>query len=585
MNNVTARLARLYWPPVGLLQLLVGLAVALATVAELSTAPETSLALSVAGMPLVAAVIVAILVPLCLLYWAPGLCSGVLALECLLLAAVGAPVAYSAAGWAVAGLVAAWACGWLAVSYWWPGPAGPHRRLPGGGSPDGEAGLPSWPGRVALAAPLLAAVVLAAVFSHQLSDQRDFDSRAERFTAEVVARDIDGETVTLALPWGEVTTDLFFFQAEVGGTVTVWADPDDPGRLVSDDEPLDPSWALPLIALAPVVALGGWLRWGLPARRRTALVGRGGPAWAARATWAHAIEGEDAWDSDVDGEVLHLVPVDGLRPFVPLTRVTDLDTGPDTPGVGQRADAEELPASAGALRGYLDDAAEVDGDGCWPVVVIGTPRRGASIAVVSDDGSLLAEVSAGPRSPLAVLRLLRTGSRRPGHGTPGSLLERHPVPVRVAAGLVAGGLSAGLTYLMLTEPGDPVEGLLIGIAVALIFGYATSIWPGQVSLGRGGLVLSGRFLDLVVPQTEVSFHAVARDEVVLRLEDPDVLIGLTPSAILHRRHARVDLAHARFERWLAAPARGRRTRRRPSVPLIMAVVSVLAVITLYLVNT
>ncbi|NHB84332.1 hypothetical protein G7085_06180 [Tessaracoccus sp. HDW20] len=46
---MTARLARLYWPPVGLLQLLVALAVALATVAELSTAPETSLALSVAG--------------------------------------------------------------------------------------------------------------------------------------------------------------------------------------------------------------------------------------------------------------------------------------------------------------------------------------------------------------------------------------------------------------------------------------------------------------------------------------------------------------------------------------------------------
>ncbi|NHB84334.1 hypothetical protein G7085_06190 [Tessaracoccus sp. HDW20] len=146
--------------------------------------------------------------------------------------------------------------------------------------------------------------------------------------------------------------------------------------------------------------------------------GQGGPGWAARATWAHAIEGEDAWDSDVDGEVLHLVPVDGLRPFVPLTRVTDLDTGPDTPGVGQRTVAEELPASAGTLRGYLDDAAEVDGDGCWPVVVIGTPRRGASIAVVSDDGSLLAEVSTGPRSPLAALRLLRTGSRRPGTARP-----------------------------------------------------------------------------------------------------------------------------------------------------------------------
>lgn len=583
---MTTRLARLYWPPVGVLQILVAVAVALAAVAELSLAPETSDGLlTVAGMPLEAALIVIVLVPLALLYWAPGLCSGVLATECLLLTLMGPPLAYAGIAWGIAGVVVTGAGLWLAASYWWPGPAGARRRLRAQGFVGSEADLAMWPAWIAVAAPLLAAVVLLAVFSHQRADQVDFDSRAERFNAEVVATDVDGETVTLALPWGVVETDLYFVEAEVGDTVEILADPDDPERLVSGDEPLDPSWALPLIALAPVVALGGWLRWGLPARRRTALVGRGGPAWAARATWAHAIEGEDAWDSDVDGEVLHLVPVDGLRPFVPLTRVTDLDTGPDTPGVGQRADAEELPASAGALRGYLDDAAEVDGDGCWPVVVIGTPRRGASVGVVSDEGTLLAEVASGPRSPLAVLRFCRMESRRPGHGTPGSLLERHPAPTRVAMGLVAGGLSAGLTYLMLTEPGDPVEGLLIGIAVALIFGYATSIWPGQVSLGRGGLVLSGRFLDLVVPQTEVSFHAVARDEVVLRLEDPDVLIGLTPSAILHRRHARVDLAHARFERWLAAPARSRRTRRRPSVPLIMAVVSVLAVITLYLVNT
>ncbi|NHB84335.1 hypothetical protein G7085_06195 [Tessaracoccus sp. HDW20] len=151
---------------------------------------------------------------------------------------------------------------------------------------------------------------------------------------------------------------------------------------------------------------------------------------------------------------------------------------------------------------------------------------------------------------------------------------------------MAAGLSSGLTYLMLTEPGDPVEGLILGLTFALILGYATSSWPGQVGLGRGGLVLTGRFVDLVVPQGEVDFHELDGDEaVVVRLKDPDDLIGLTPSAILHRRHARVDLALARFEAWLAAPARSPRTRRRPSVPLVMTALSVVGVVAVYLATT
>ncbi|NHB84333.1 hypothetical protein G7085_06185 [Tessaracoccus sp. HDW20] len=169
-----------------------------------------------------------------------------LALECLLLAAVGAPVAYSAAGWAVAGLVAACACGWLAVSYWWPGPVGPHRRLRATGdgvSRRGRAGSPSphpcsprwcWPSCSPNSWRTSVTSTRGGTVHRRGSRQRPRRG-----------------TVTLALPWGEVATDLYFIQAEVGGTVTVWADPDDPGRLVSDDEPLDPSWALPLIALAP----------------------------------------------------------------------------------------------------------------------------------------------------------------------------------------------------------------------------------------------------------------------------------------------------------------------------------------------
>lgn len=575
MIDWTGRRLRTIWPPVRGAQIALLLCMAVGLVLEFSapgvTGPEAAEGRAPLGSPqyaldgigfilLIAQFVVLFLMPL----------TGVLLIAALAAALATMPgVAAAPAPWAIVTLVALAIAGWLLVAQIRPMPPArtttPEMAVP---FPETFAHRVLWPGLTAVGLALFAGAGLIAFHGHEMADVAAFEERAQVVRTQVLSVDdeyyvtvrIDGVEHELDTYWLDEAPEPFTF-------VDVLVDPEDPERVALVGSPEDPAWLLGVAALSPMAAwLAVWL-WVIPPLQRRRLVARGGPVGHARIVNLK--------------EHIYLLPTDATWPAMRLIRseiLTSLDHEAWEDDESEdwlddnEFDDEESPDSPEEMRRQLDEYsaesqedAEVDAatlfgpeaSGPMDVQLIGTPRRGATVAYQHGGHTWLAELT----DITGILGLRARLRRAVGAGGDSLLIQfidTQPQLARILWALLCVVAAGGLSWLWLVD--DPSDWLGLLVFLPTLAALPLSIPPGEggVTLRRDSLVLHAILVDEVVPASRVRFVADNGELVGLRVVDPDDVLVLDPQHLLRRSQGTAAEATAKLESWRAgaAPARG-----------------------------
>ncbi len=570
--TITRALARRLWPPLLGWQIAVMLAAIVCIVIEMEATSSHPFVLGSLRYYTEAAVVFGTIAGLILLWIAP-LTGGLLLTVAAFGSAAVPGISAIPAGWLAIAALALVLTGRLALARRPLAPTAVARV-------DGELAGSLAERRPTLGILLVAVLAVAAIalpIVHQIlyGQTLAFQERAVAQTVEVLSIDDDGFlTVRTESGTHELDGIDLAEEPEVGGTVTVLIDPDDPADMQLTESPDDPSWLLGLAFVTLPLAWVAAERFWLPALRRRRLVGSTVPTFEARLLVTD------------DGKA-YLLPLDGVWPAV---RVDELDglVAPDASW--EEDDAEEppldedvpLPESAEELRAWLTDeepSAEDEREfesafGPAPghphrVTVFGTPHHGATIAVGRGSDVWLTEVGLGV--PEFGLRRKLHAPATEGAGLLAGLLTFHPRAVRwlwAAFWVAAWAVLARLHFAW--EIGSWFTVLaLTGLWAVGLVGWG--IGDGAVTLLRDRLILHGVVLDDVVAPAQVAFGVAADELVGLRLRDPDDVMVLSPASVLRRSDATPAEALAALERWRLDTPPGVRPGRRPAAPLWGAV--------------
>ncbi|HEX3004782.1 MAG TPA: DUF3592 domain-containing protein [Angustibacter sp.] len=469
----------------------------------------------------------------------------------------------------------------------------------------------------------LAVVLAGGLFAWHLQATASQQQREQRSTpadATVTQVSSDGYTVTLDVQGRRVRLEPDGTY-DVGESVPVLVDAQDPSHVELVAEPDDPSWRIGVAALLLVALLGLAARLWSRGARRHALLHRGGPAVRLRVgrDGGHLLL--TTLDDPGFARPLALVrdvgPSGLLLPLSALPAAEDDELhepdphAPEPPDVATLSD-DELAAWADGMVESEGDAFDDDVpppppvprvlDGGAPTTVIGLRRDGDPVVLELDDAPALVSMS-GVVDPWTwgrvrdrVLRLRpRERGRRSRPAAP-------PTERTTAAESRPGRKArAGATALHLLTPVATPLAYLLALAVypaarwffdgeagwgalfPLVFGGST-LAEGLVFLAGlsrpplgvrpGALLHRGRWMDELIAIERIRGVTAGGSSVVLRLADPDDALALPPQAVARyadavRQEPTPQEAAFAVEQLLRTTSpSGRQGWRRPSVALV-----------------